>query len=202
MIVYVETNFILEMAFQQVENEFCGRIIELAENALITLVIPSFSIGESYETSYRRKRQREAFKRDLRERQSQLSYSSEVHILGSHIDVMTQVLTDSIERDSARLNGVLVRLASVAEFISLGSQPLIMAQEYQMSLRMAPPDSLVLGSVIAHLSETNPDECCFLNKNAKDFDAPSVRNELRAHDCRLIANFEQGLNYISSALGA
>ncbi len=202
MVVYVETNFILEMGYRQAENGFCERIVELAENGRITLTIPSFSIGESYETSYRRKKEREEFVRDLRTREAQLNYSTESDVLANYINSMIGVLTQSIEHDSDRLSRVLFRLAGVAEFISLGPSSLTLAQEYQRSIRMAPPDSLVLGSVIAHLSETNPDECCFLNKNAKDFDAPSVRSELRAHDCRLIANFEQGLNYISSALGA
>lgn len=202
MVVYVETNFILEMGYQQVENQFCERIVELAENGRITLTIPSFSVGESYETSYRRKKEREEFVRDLRTREAQLNYSTESDVLANYINSMIGTLTQSIERDSDRLNRVLLRLASVAEFISLGHSSLILAQEYQRSIRMEPPDSLVLGSVIAHLSEANPDECCFLNKNAKDFDAPSVRNELRAHDCRLIASFEQGLNYIYSTLGS
>ena len=65
---------------------------------------------------------------------------------------------------------------------------------------MAPQDSLVLGSVVSHLSETNPDVCCFLNKNVKDFGQPRVRNELRERGCRIIYNFEQGLSYISSTL--
>ncbi len=201
MIVYVETNFILEMAFQQSENEFCERIIEFAGNGRITLAIPAFSIGECYETSYRRKKERESFVSDLRRRESQLSYSSEIHILENHIKTMIDILRESIVRDSNRLNRALSRLAGDAEFISLDPSSLTLAQEYQRTLRMDPPDSLVLGSVMTHLSETNPDVCCFLNKNSKDFDAPSVRNELRAHNCRLITSFEQGLDYISSALG-
>ena len=201
MVVYVETNFILEMGYRQAENQFCERLVELAENGRITLTIPSFSIGESYETSYRRRKEREEFVRDLRTRQAQLNYSTESDVLANYFNSMVGILTQSIERDSDRLNRVLFRLAGVAEFISLSPSSLTLAQEYQRSIRMEPPDSLVLGSVIAHLSETSPDECCFLNKNAKDFDAPSVRNELRAHDCRLIASFEQGLDYISSTLG-
>ena len=201
MIVYVETNFILEMAFLQRESEFCETITELVENGRISLVAPSFSIGESYETSYRRKKERESFVSDLRRRESQLSYSSEIHILENHIKTMIDILRESIVRDSNRLNVVLSRLAGGAEFISLSPSSLALAQEYQTTLRMEPPDSLVLGSVMTHLSETNPDVCCFLNKNSKDFEAPSVRNELRAYNCRLITSFEQGLNFIFSTLG-
>ena len=200
MVVYVETNFILEMGYRQAENEFCETIIELAENGIITLAIPSFSVGESYETSYRRKKERESFAEDLGRRRSQLSYSADRDLLARRIQTLIEALSESIDRDSLRLNQVLSRLIGVAEFISLGASSLTLAQEYQRAIEMDPPDSLVLGSIVSHLSEVNPDVCCFLNKNVKDFDAPSVRDELRPYDCRIIGSFEQGLNYISSTL--
>ena len=201
MVVYVETNFILEVGYRQTENEFCERIVELAENGMITLAIPSFSVGESYETSYRREKERKSFVRDLRRRRSQLSYSSDRDILAHHIQTLIDSLSESIDRDNLRLREILSRLDGAAEFISLDTSSLTLAWEYQRTIELEPPDSLVLGSVVSHLSETNLDECCFLNKNVKDFDAPSVRNELRPYDCRLIGSFEQGLNYISATLG-
>ena len=202
MVVYVETNFILEMGYRQAENGFCEKIIDLAENGAITLAIPSFSVGESYETSYRRKKERESFAEDLDRRRSQLSYSADRDLLAYRIQTLTEALSESIDRDNRRLNQVLSRLTGVAEFISLGASSLTLAQEYQRAIEMDPPDSLVLGSIVSHLSNANPNVCCFLNKNVKDFDAPSVRDELRRYDCRLIGSFEQGLNYISSTLGS
>ena len=202
MVVYVETNFILEMGYRQPENEFCERIVELAENGRIMLTMPSFSIGESFETSYRREKERESFADDLDRRRSQLSYSADRDTLARHIQTVIEALLESIDRDNCRLSRVLSRLTDATEFISLDSSSLTLAQEYQRAIEMEPPDSLVLASVMTHLSEYNPDSCCFLNKNVKDFDAPSVRNELRAHNCRLISSFEHGLNYISSTLGA
>ena len=202
MVVYVETNFILEMGYRQAENEFCEAIIELAENARITLAIPSFSVGESYETSYRREKERESFANDLRARQSQLRYSADRDLLARRIQTLIEALSESIDRDNLRLGQVLSRLTGLGEFISLDASSLALAQEYQGAIEMDPPDSLVLGSVVSHLSETNPDVCCFLNKNSKDFDTPNVRNELRPYNCRLIGNFEQGLSYISSAIGS
>ena len=201
MVVYVETNFILEMGYRQVENEFCERIVELAENGRIVLAIPSFSVGESYETSYRRKKERESFVSDLRRRRSQLSYSADHDMLAGRIQTVIDTLLDSIDRDNRRLSQVLSRLSRSAEFISLDASSLALAQQYQDDIQMAPQDSLVLGSVVSHLSEANPDVCCFLNKNVKDFGQPRVRNELRERNCRIIYSFEQGLSYISSTLG-
>ena len=54
MNVYVETNFILELAFVQDEHESCDRILALCEAQRATLVLPTFCLAESYETLIRR----------------------------------------------------------------------------------------------------------------------------------------------------
>ena len=46
MIVYVESNFVLELAFLQEQHESCNTIITLAESSQVELVIPAFSIVE------------------------------------------------------------------------------------------------------------------------------------------------------------
>ena len=45
MIVYVESNFVLELAFLQEEYESCMELLRLAESRDIHLVLPAFSIG-------------------------------------------------------------------------------------------------------------------------------------------------------------
>ena len=49
MIVYVESNFVLELAFLQEEHESCLELLSLSESEDICLVLPAFSIGEPYE---------------------------------------------------------------------------------------------------------------------------------------------------------
>jgi len=46
MIVYVESNFVLELAFLQEEYERCLELLRLAESQDIHLVLPAVSIGE------------------------------------------------------------------------------------------------------------------------------------------------------------
>lgn len=43
MIVYVESNFVLELALRQEEHGACERILEHAEANHIELVIPAYS---------------------------------------------------------------------------------------------------------------------------------------------------------------
>lgn len=54
MIVYVESNFVLELAFLQEEHESCEELLSLSKSGDIHLVLPTFSIGEPYETWVRR----------------------------------------------------------------------------------------------------------------------------------------------------
>ncbi len=61
MIVYVESNFVLELAFLQEEHESCDELITLAESHSIKLVVPAFSIVEPYDVLVRRSRQRQNF---------------------------------------------------------------------------------------------------------------------------------------------
>ena len=44
MIVYVESNFVLELAFLQEEHEGCLELLSLSESGDICLVLPAFSI--------------------------------------------------------------------------------------------------------------------------------------------------------------
>jgi hypothetical protein len=47
--IYVETNYILELAFSQEQAQSCLRLLEIHERSGAKLVIPAFSIGECFE---------------------------------------------------------------------------------------------------------------------------------------------------------
>ena len=47
-VVSIETNFVLERAFEQEQSESCSRILELASHSRISLVIPAFSLAEPH----------------------------------------------------------------------------------------------------------------------------------------------------------
>jgi len=58
MRLYVETNFILELAFLREEHEACEELLALSEEKRIELFLPVFSVGKTYEAWARRSRQR------------------------------------------------------------------------------------------------------------------------------------------------
>ena len=58
MIVYVETNFVLEIAREQEQVESANQILILAEQGKIELAFPSFTISEPFSTIIRQRKER------------------------------------------------------------------------------------------------------------------------------------------------
>jgi predicted nucleic acid-binding protein len=200
MIVYVETNFILEMAFLQEEHESCESILNYARDDKIDLVIPAFSIAEPYETWVRRRRGRSdlqtSLTRELREIARSASYSE----IDSETSDIATLLVRSVEEDKRRLDEVLVEVLQASEIIPIDSDVVKSAINYQTSLGLSPQDSIVYASVMAHLQSAATNTKCFLNRNSKDFLNPDIQSELRKNGCRLVSSFSDGLALVKARL--
>ena len=55
MKVYVETNFVLELALEQAQHAECEEILRLAESKSVEIALPAFSFVESASKVERRK---------------------------------------------------------------------------------------------------------------------------------------------------
>lgn len=62
MDIYVESNFVLELALEQEQHESCRQIVELSDAGEARLIIPAYSLIEPYEriVLYAKKRTRVA----------------------------------------------------------------------------------------------------------------------------------------------
>lgn len=65
MNVYVESNFVLELALAQEQSESCGEILSLSEARRIRLVVPAYSLAEPYETLARHQKNRKKLKEEF-----------------------------------------------------------------------------------------------------------------------------------------
>ena len=198
MIVYVESNFVLELALLQEEHQSCDSIISLAESRTIDLAIPAFSLLEPYEVWRRRTWERTELHKRLIQEIGQLArtetYAKTVEELGDPASILVR----SGNEDKRRLDLTLRRILDCAVVIPLQGETLRDAIQFQGSLDLTPQDSVVYASVIAHLSDDSPGTKCFLNRDSKDFSIPDISEELGRYDCRLITRFSDGLSYINS----
>ena len=199
--VYIETNFILELAFSQEQAESCLQLLETSEQGKSKLIIPAFSIGECFETLVRRSKQRkqlaETVSTELKQLSRSLSHRSEITAL----DSITRLLISSLEDDKRRLDETLARLLSTCEIIPLSKEVVMNAMSYRELFGFGYQDSLIYSSVMHHLERGIDVARCFLNRNSKDFDDPDIIEMLESKNCKLLFNFDKGRDYVRGLLG-
>ena len=200
MIVYVESNFVLELAFLQEEHESCLELLGLSESGDISLVLPAFSIGEPYEAWVRRSKQRLGLHEQLITAIHELSRSRPYQGSPDEFQKLTNLLRRSGEEEKLRLDDTLERILQTVEVIPIDLSTIRNAIAFQKSLDLSPQDSIVYASILDHLSTASAELRCFITKNSKDFANPDIENELTAYNCQLMTKFANGLGYIRSQL--
>jgi predicted nucleic acid-binding protein len=201
VIIYVESNFVLELAFRQEDCESCENILELAEAGKIELLVPAYCLGEAYERLVRRDRQRRDVHRKLSEELRELARSAPYADAAANLNNLTGLLVESGEQEMSQLNGILGRLLDIATLIPLDREVFRNALFAQQNLGLSPQDSIVYASVHSKIATQNVPQC-FVNKNTRDFLIPEIEEDFEAHNCKLIGKFSDGLNYARSVLPA
>ena len=200
MNVYVETNFVLELAFVQEQHESCAKILSLCQTGRARLVLPAFCIAESYESLIRRAINRKQIANNLAAELRELSrsepYVGEVDALHS----VTGFLARSLQDEDHRLIKVLEQLLVVADVIPLEAGIVLDATRYREKFKLEPQDSIVYSSVLHHLGSTDRVESCFVNRNSRDFDDPDIVAALMDQGCKLLFRFDDGYGYIQHRL--
>ena len=200
MIVYVESNFVLELAFLQAEHESCEELLSLSESGDIHLVLPAFSIGEPYETWVRRSKQRQELHEQLSRTIGELSRSRHYQESSQEFQDLTNLLLSSVEQEKSRLDEILERILQTIDVIHINLSIIREAITFQKSLDLEPQDSIVYASILEHLTTAARESSCFITQD-KDFSANSdIENELKNYNCKLLTKFANGLGYIRNQL--
>lgn len=196
MIVYIESNFILELAFLREEHENCQTLLDFAEAHILSLVMPAFSIGEPYEVWVRRSKQRRDLHTRLNNEIQELARSKPYKEVQQEFQKLTDLLLRSGEEEKRRLDMTLDAVLKTAEVIPININTIQAAITSQKTLDLSPQDSIVYASIIEHLrGASTGDTRCFVTKNSKDFVNPDIVNELALYSCKLLVRFKAGLDY-------
>jgi predicted nucleic acid-binding protein len=199
VIVYVESNFVLELARQQEEAAEADEILRLAETGRLTLVFPGIATSEPLSTlqyyGLERKKLVELMQREFRELGRLQPHKSLVTLL----QPLGQTLL-SVERGEMDvLESTIERLLNAGTSVPMTSGVFGEARTFSKTLGISLQDAIVYASVLQDLRARDPAvEKCFISRNPKDFDDPSVTGELKKHGCRYIARFRDGLSFIKS----
>ena len=200
MKVYVESNFVLELAFLQEQSSSCEEILSLAEGRRVRLVLPAYSLIEPYETLFRRERKRRRIQRELNAEIDQIARNEKKKSQLQVFKDITALLLRAVEGDTKRLNLVRSRLLKSAWVIPMDASVLRVAEQYERELKMKLQDAHIYSAVLDSLKKSEDRINCFLNRDRKDFDEPEIVDELKKHGCKLLSSFDQGRDYILSKI--
>jgi predicted nucleic acid-binding protein len=198
--IYVETNFVLELVFQQEQFVSCEQILQLSEAGRIKLVVPAYSLAEPHEKLSRQAKSRREIQQVLDTELRQLARTTSYTARINSIQDIANLLVQSNKDESQRFVQYRDRLLKNTEVIPLTADILTEAATYEDPFDLKPQDALVYASVIFHLRQHQPTVACFLNRNSRDFDSPDIVNELSKFNCRMIPRFDHGYDFIQSQL--
>ncbi len=198
MNVYAETNFVLELTFEQEQCSSCEKILALCEAGQATLILPAYSLAEPHEKLTRQSRNRRGLQQLLEAELHQLSRTASYASRIQSIQDIASLLVQSNEEERHRFSQYRQHILEFGEIIALTADILKEATECESNYDLTPQDALVYASVISHLRSSKPQQACFLNRNSKDFDSPDIITALNQLNCRMIPSFTSGLDFIRS----
>lgn len=113
MIVYVESNFILEIAREQEQASFAKKILELAEDEKIELAFPSFSLSETFSTVKRQQEERNSLYNSLVETLEQLQRSEPHKQIKLDLELVLAILNDAVNKEFDPLHSTIERMLTI-----------------------------------------------------------------------------------------
>jgi predicted nucleic acid-binding protein len=200
MIVYVESNFCLELAFQQEEEAQAAEILQLAEAGRIALVLPQFAVSEPFSTLNRYDNERRRFLNELNRHLSELNRSAQHRGIVAGTQPLVTTLTRIGQDQADRLEKVVERMLGCGRTIPLTTPLFASARRLEGEFDLSPQDAIVAASVLGDLQPLNAaqDSHAFLSRNSKDFNP--MRAEFHALGCKYLPKFDDGLQFIRSKI--
>jgi predicted nucleic acid-binding protein len=188
--VYVESNFVLEVALGQEQSDAAEALLALAESGRIDLAFPAFALSEPFATVTQRGRERRRLVTQLRSQLKELARSHPHRQAVSSLEPTLDILTQIEQREADLLISAVERLLRCGTIIQTDLQVFLKAMTLRQLFGLSQQDSIIYTAVLEHLSRNaTQGPHFFVNKNFKDFDDPGIRQQLAAYDCVFLGSF-------------
>lgn len=200
MIVYVETNFDLELAFLRPTSDSCQRLLALARDGKIVIVVPAFALIEARIAWQRNIKRRNRLLSEVRAELGELSRSSPLSDIASQSQAFVSALVDTADQDRRRLESAVEALRQQTTVLPI--EPAIVTQAYtaELLVGLSPQDAVVYMTVLDHAA-LNEGRKLFVTQNANDFRVPQIEEELTRHGCKLLVTFDAAEAYVRKEIG-
>ena len=196
MIVYVESNFLLETSLLRSESPDCEKLIQWMESGAISLAIPSFSISEVYDALVRREKIRLRLQQDLSREINELARSQPYQGITSVLQT-TQVFTQASEAEQRQIDTMLIRVLKTAIALPINAQIIQQAAFFRQQFdRLELQDSIVVASIWEHLQHTTAMPRIFVSQDRGIAANPDIEALFEPLQCRLFSSFRNVAGYL------
>lgn len=203
MIVYVESNFILEIALQQSQSSSAFHILHLAQQEKIALKIPCFALSEPFSTVMHRNGERKKVSNVLTETFNEIRRSKHHDQIEEHFAVMN-VLKHVEQREWNNLHESIGQVLESSVSLPFDARCLKQALRFHEMYDLSPQDAIIYASILMDLQvQSYNEKKCFLSRDQKAFnqkDDRGIKAELEAYTCCHIGSFIRGFEYIQHTL--
>lgn len=197
MIVYVESNFVLEIALGQEQSQAAEGMLRHAEAGSSDLRYPEFSLAEPFATITERGRARRRLTNTLEEQVRQLSRSRPHRQDVIRLQPAPLILASIEKREIDLLQSAVERLLRIGTSLTLDLAVFQRATSYQARYGLSPQDSLIYASIVEDLErQIRSEPKLFVSRNWRDFRDPGLVAELQAHGCTLVTDFAVALSHV------
>ena len=202
MPLYVETNFVLELAYGQEEHAAADDLLAIVEAGVASLHLPAFAVAEALSTTGRRVVDRQALLKTVSRERSLYRRSVGRQPVVNGLDVVAGQLSRVSVDERNQLNTVISRVLRVGSAVQLDADVDAEASRFRSELALSPPDAMILASVVVDLRRhaVGTGGHLFLSRDDAAFANPSARAELTRFGCRHVAGFVGGLQRVRAAL--
>lgn len=148
MIVYIETNFVLELALEQEEWESCQELLTVSAAGTIALATPAFALVEPLETLVRRDKSRRELAERVRAELRQLGRSEFYRHDAPGHQALVELLIKSGDDELRRYMDTRSKLVELATIIPLNQEILASVPAVQANHSLSQQDALILASMV------------------------------------------------------
>jgi predicted nucleic acid-binding protein len=198
--VYVESNFVLQIALGEEESGAAEAILKGAESRDLEITFPAFAISEPFATVTHRGRERARLCVTLEEQLRELRRSQPHMQVASQLSSVPIALRDIEKKEVDSLKSTVQRLLSVGKSIELSSSVFAQALLYERQYGLSPQDSIIYSAVMSDLRTRNKSETkYFVSQNWKDFRDPEIIKELQSFNCTYIESFVKAVKSLKES---
>ncbi len=203
MIVYVESNFVLELALEQEESPAAQSILQLAEEKKIDLAFPALALYEPHWKIEQRSKERQQLHESIRKQLRELQRSGPHQYVAAGLESLLPDMLRVNKSETDNFEVALNRLLATGRSLDLTEARFRQSLTYRTRHDLSLQDSVIFAVIIADLQQHVSEEVkCFISRDARAFDDPDVKSELGHYQCRYLRSFRDGLGFIQSNLAA